>query len=418
MFYKKNILNSQIWKSKEFNVLWVSQSLNVLGNRIFLLGLPLFVFEITGSGAQMSFTFAISMLPHLIFGIIGGGLADFWDRKKCLIVGNFLAAIPLITIFILHNRQALEIWHIYILVFLLSCIEGVNLSIFEASIPSIVKKELLIDANSLVEVTNSILTILGPAFAGVLIAYFSASSTILFTAFSCLAAGIIALFIKISKEYIEKDNNKIKNAINNFMEGILFIPKHPELRWGIILSTSTNITMGAYTVLLIFFMTNNLKIEANLIGIVFSLSSIATLLSSVYLASIFSKFKKGSVMVISLGMMGIGIIGLGLSINIYMLILAQFIYMGCMSLYTINWRSLRQIITPNNMMGRVSGVCRGIAYLGSSLGGFLSGVLLTKYNPSVIFIIQGLLIIIFAIFAYRSPLYRSTEVLKETNISS
>ncbi|WP_139895016.1 MFS transporter [Bacillus cereus] len=75
---------------------------------------------------------------------------------------------------------------------------------FEASIPSIVKKELLIDANSLVEVTNSILTILGPAFAGVLIAYFSASSTILFTAFSCLAAGIIALFIKISKEYIEK----------------------------------------------------------------------------------------------------------------------------------------------------------------------------------------------------------------------
>ncbi|QDD87402.1 MFS transporter [Bacillus cereus] len=64
MFYKKNILNSQIWKSKEFNVLWVSQSLNVLGNRIFLLGLPLFVFEITGSGAQMSFTFAISMLPH------------------------------------------------------------------------------------------------------------------------------------------------------------------------------------------------------------------------------------------------------------------------------------------------------------------------------------------------------------------
>jgi MFS family permease len=186
-----------------------------------------------------------------------------------------------------------------------------------------------------------------------------------------------------------------------------------------LISTGTNIVLGAFTVMLIFHLKTVLNFSADTIGIVLTVASISSLISSGFIAKQLSHFHKGTIMIISVIFMGVGVIGIGFSTNIILLLLMQFIYMGCMTLYTINWRTLRQEITPESMLGRVSGVSRGIAFSGASIGGFLSSFVISKFPTSTLFLIQGLFVMFIGMIAITSPLsHIKKNQSKDANLES
>ena len=123
-------------------------------------------------------------------------------------------------------------------------------------------------------------------------------------------------------------------------------------------------------------------------------------------------------MIGSLALSGIGIACVGLSGSLVTLILAQGMYMGSITLFTINWRSLRQEITPRNMIGRVSGVCRGIAFAGASIGGFVGGITLAHINHSTLLVVEGLLIFLLSMSVIKSPLGQKAAELPMMDLST
>ncbi|KMN42052.1 MFS transporter, partial [Bacillus sp. LK2] len=104
-----------------------------------------------------------------------------------------------------------------------------------------------------------------------------------------------------------------------------------------------------------------------------------------------------------------------LSSNLFLLILGQSLYVGSVTLFQINWYSLRQSITPKDYLGRVSGACRGIAYFGASLGSFLGGFLLAKISVSNLFLINGSLVIFVALITMLSKL-RYTDTIENLDV--
>ncbi|WP_018922947.1 MFS transporter [Salsuginibacillus kocurii] len=394
------ILNSSILNNKPFLKLWGGQSVSYMGDQIYLLALPLLVYEITGSGSQMAIVFGFEMIPFLLFSLIGGVLTDKWNKKITLILGNILAILPLMIIYMLSAQGVIEVWHIYIMSFILSSIVAMTLPAFEASIPSLVDKKDLIGANSLTELTLSLTRILGPAIGGGLIAWIGATQAILINAATYLIASLLISTIVIYQVTNISFNSKIKDSLYAFWEGLLYVPKHKILKWGVFLSTSSNIILGAYTSLLIYYMTNELNFTPDVIGIVFTVSSIASIIAAAILAMIIkSNEKSGLVMLVSLVCQGMGVLFVGLSFNLITLLIAQAIYVSSVTLYTINWRSLRQTVTPDNMLGRVSGVCRGIAFGGASLGGFLGGIFLSMITVSTLLMISGVIVISIALIS-------------------
>ncbi|MGB8956301.1 MAG: MFS transporter, partial [Tumebacillaceae bacterium] len=211
---------STIWRKKRFLTLWGAQAISLVGDQIYLLALPLLVYDITKSGTQMSFVFAFEMLPYVVFSLIGGVLSDKWNRKHAMVWGNLLAILPLASIVLLYNLDLLAMWHIYVAAFLLSSVVSIVLPAFEASIPNILNQEELLAGNSLIETTVSGSQILGPIVAGAVIGLFGADIAILINAISFLCSALLFLTIRMEQRQTLAEGSKIKAILASLWEGL------------------------------------------------------------------------------------------------------------------------------------------------------------------------------------------------------
>ncbi|MGB8955743.1 MAG: MFS transporter, partial [Tumebacillaceae bacterium] len=196
-----------------------------------------------------------------------------------------------------------------------------------------------------------------------------------------------------------------------------FVPKHKILRWGMFMSTLSNIVLGAYNALLIFHIRDTLGMSVAVTGMIMTVSSVVSLLAGALIAPrIGGRLNRSSAMIATLVIQGMGVVFVGLATNLVMLTIAQACYMGALTIYTINWRSLRQTVTPGNMIGRVSGVSRGIAYTGASIGGFIGGYLLLHLTAASVFVIDGLIVCLVALTALLGSMRR--EERQHMNMSA
>ncbi|SDH86845.1 Transmembrane secretion effector [Alteribacillus persepolensis] len=414
------LFHSTIWNKSNFIKLWLAQTISYLGDQIYLLALPWLVYNITGSSSHMAIVYGIEMLPYLLFSIVGGVISDQWNKKYSLVIGNLCAIVPLIAVFLLYTQGFLQMWHIYIASFILSSLVAFTLPAFESLIPALLKKDELVPANSLSELSLSGSRIVGPFISGGLIAMVGVEAALLLNAFSYFVAGCLICFVSFTVKNTRKniEGNKLKETLSQLVEGIIYVPRHHVLRWGIIMSTCGNLMFGAYASVLIYYMRDELTLNSTAVGTVLTFSSVISLLAAGLLSTLVGKhLPNGLVMILSLGLQGVGVIFVSLSSNLLFLLMSQGVYTAAVTLYTINWRTLRQAITPESKIGRVSGVCRGIAFLGASAGGFLTGIVLTILTPSTLFLIEGICVIglAFIIFVSSKAFKRAGQPEKNIN---
>ncbi|KMN42045.1 MFS transporter, partial [Bacillus sp. LK2] len=306
------ILNSSIWSHKEFIYLYFGRLIGLLGNQIYLLALPWLVYNISNSGSQMAIVAGFEMLPYIIFSLVGGVLSDKLDKRKIMIYGNVLAMIPLLFIFILFKMGSIEIWHIYVASIIISSLVAITMPAYESIIPLIVNKKELVSANSLTELTLSLTTILGPAFAGGVISILGADIGVLLNAIGFLLAGIIFSQVKFKDIQHSVSSSNLKELIRFFNDGLSYSIKHPLIKWGIFMSTSNNLILGAYAAMLIYYMRDNLGFNASLTGSVIAITGIASAITSAFVAPVLAgRFRKGVTMIFSLGLFGVGVIVVG-----------------------------------------------------------------------------------------------------------
>ncbi len=271
---------------------------------------------------------------------------------------------------------------------------------WESSIPHIVSRPDLVEANSMGEVSVTGSQLIGPGLSGFLIGACGADFSILLNAVSFVAPGIPVYYIQFSDFGIAKIQSKkcsfkiqTQNILKNILSGIQYVPQHKILRWGVFLSTFGNIVLGAYGALLIFNMSERLKMSPAAIGVFTSVTTVVPIVFSIFISKKLAQFlSRGKLMILGSFFQGIGVCLVGFSENIYSLMAAQSLYLLAITNFQINWKSLRQEITPMHLLGRVSGACRAIAYTGASVGAFVSSALIHQMNANSMFVVQGLLI--------------------------
>ena len=91
-----------------------------IGDSLYTFALPWIAYQLTGSAVIMSSLFAINVLPIVLFGPLVGVIIDRYDRKKLLLVADITNIILVSLVPILHSLHLLEIWHLYIITFMLA----------------------------------------------------------------------------------------------------------------------------------------------------------------------------------------------------------------------------------------------------------------------------------------------------------
>ena len=105
---------------RDFFVLWGSQTLSSLGTAMTNFALIIWVYGQGGTASSITSMTICSFLPTILFRFIAGTFADRWDKKRIMLVSDLLAACGTLTILLLHSLSSLEIWHLYVINFLLS----------------------------------------------------------------------------------------------------------------------------------------------------------------------------------------------------------------------------------------------------------------------------------------------------------
>ena len=154
---------------KIFLILWTSQSISTLGSSMTSYALILWVFQQTHSVMGTAKLAVFSYLPSIIFSFFAGALVDRCDKKKIMILCDTIAAAGTLTIFILMASGNISIWHIYVVNIVLSLMNSFQTPASDVAISEIVPKKYYLRIGGLQSLSGSLVTILTPALATLLL---------------------------------------------------------------------------------------------------------------------------------------------------------------------------------------------------------------------------------------------------------
>ncbi|TMA06686.1 MAG: MFS transporter [Deltaproteobacteria bacterium] len=154
---------------RDFSLIWISSVLAATCVQIRNVSNLYQVYHLSGSSFQLGLTGFFQALPHVVFGLFAGVLADAFDRKKVILATHFLHLVPSLSLGFLTMTGTIQVWHIYLFSLMSSLIEVFSWPARSAIVPGLVPPSYLMNAITLTSMILQSSFLVGPAVAGMLI---------------------------------------------------------------------------------------------------------------------------------------------------------------------------------------------------------------------------------------------------------
>jgi len=186
-----------LWREPDFLKLWAGETVSLLGTQVSSLAVPLIAIGLLDVGAsQLGLLRTAEFLPFIVLTLLAGTWVDRRRRRPLMVAANLLRAALLLVVPLLAWADRLELWHLYGVV----AVMGVGAVVFDlaylAYLPSLVRREHLVEGNSKLAVSASVAEVGGPGLAGLLVQALTAPVALLVDAVSYLASAVSLLAIR------------------------------------------------------------------------------------------------------------------------------------------------------------------------------------------------------------------------------
>ncbi|MFJ9638583.1 MFS transporter [Streptomyces sp. NPDC101178] len=190
------------------------------------------VLSLTGSATAVGVTTALQFLPMLLFGLYGGVIADRLPKRQILLVSQAMLGLCGIALAVLTLSGVVEVWHVYLVAFLLGMVTVVDNPARQSFVSEMVGPAQLRNAVSLNSANFQSARLIGPAVAGVLITTVGSGWAFLLNGLSFLAPLIGLLMMRTSELHASV---RVPRAKGQLREGLRYVRGRPELIWPIVL---------------------------------------------------------------------------------------------------------------------------------------------------------------------------------------
>jgi MFS family permease len=371
---------------KKFMTIWIGQTLSLFGSSLTEFGLSVWVYQQTGSPSQFGFMIATALIPFIVFSPLGGIMADRYDRRKVMFIGDIISGLSIFTLVLLFISDAIEVWHIFIVAFVGSIGMAFQLPAYSTLIPQMVKKEDYVRANGLLNISEGLSQIIAPAIAGLLLTLVGLGviliidmSTLLFSLYCLWRSKYIILEVELDQDNKPK---RIPIGLVSFVEALQYLKNRPFILLLIALFSVNNVVFGLVETLLAPYM---LKFaNPQLYGLMLSIGSIGMVVGSIII-TIWNKIKhKMLIILIFNGILGISLSLLGFESGLVVMSIILFVAFFCVPFIDVPAESILQTKVPHSLQGRVFSIRNQIEYSGVPLGAILAGVLAERvFEPSM-----------------------------------
>jgi MFS family permease len=186
-----------LWHHGDFLKLWTGQTISLVGTHVTSLALPLTaILEFKARPFQVGLLTALQFLPFLLFALPAGAWIDRLRRRPLLVVADLARFLVIGSIPLAASLDVLRLAQLYVLAFLSGCFAVVFDIAYQSYLPSLVRRDQLLDANGKLEASHTAAEVAGPGLGGLLVQAFTAPIAIAADAISYLVSAASLLLIK------------------------------------------------------------------------------------------------------------------------------------------------------------------------------------------------------------------------------
>lgn len=343
-----------LWRDRNFGTYWVAQLLSVAGDSFAYIAVPLLVLRATGSVAQMGLLTAVAGAASVVAGVFGGVLVDRLDRRTLMITAD-LARLVLYGLIPLVWLAGPRVGLLFVVLPLAEAVGMVFQIASVTAVRNLVDRDRITEANGRLQASYAAAGIGGPLLAGLVSARFGPTAAIAINAvsFALSAAGLWLVRLRQpaggGAAHVERGK-----PVAEFLAGARFLWRQPVLRsLTVLLSVFIFLTFGL-TDVLIYYIKHDLAGSDGTVGMVLGLAAVGTIAGSLLVAPLRRRFGFGATWIGAHSLCGLAVAGIGAAGSVPVLTALGAIYLCCISIGGICSMSLRQEITPDHLLGRVT----------------------------------------------------------------
>ena len=399
---------AKLWRDRRFAVFLTAQTLSVAGDSFALIAVPLLVLRATGSVAQMGLLTGAAGIAAVVAGIFAGILVDRLDRW-ILMAACDLARMVLYGLIPLAWALDPQVWLLYVILPLCAAIGMIFQVGYVTVVPALSGPSRITEANGLLYAAQSAAAVAGPLLAGLISAVLGPANAIAVDAasFAVSAVGILVVRKGLASRRLATPHSgapagpvspgcsatpcetatpgasgdaaseqpvsatpdasggatpdapvsgspDAAGAWRELLAGARFLWEHPVLRALTILLTFYIFATQGLPDVLIFYIKHDLHQGDGVVGIVLAVAALGTVAGALTVAPLRSRLSFGATWTGAVIVSALAIAGLGATGSVPPTAVLAALYLACASVAGIASMSLRQQVTPDHLLGRVT----------------------------------------------------------------
>jgi DHA3 family macrolide efflux protein-like MFS transporter len=380
--------NYEGWKLRFFTM-WIGQAFSLFGSTLASFGVIWWLTQSTGSATVLAVGTMITMLPGVFIGPFAGALVDRWNRRRVMMVADGVGALAAAALAILFWTGQIEVWHVYVSMFIRSLAGSFHFPASQASTSLLVPEDQLTRVAGMNQMLQGASSIAAPPLGALLVAVLPLPGMLAIDVVTALIAVTLVATIAIPQPERSAEPTSVMQDVR---AGLRYIWDWTGLRMVLILATVLNLVLNPAFALLPILVTRHFQGGALQLAWMEAAMGAGIIVGGVILGA-WGGFKR-KIMTSILGLAGLSVgalmIGLAPS-SMYVLALAAMCIMGIMSSVTNGpFFAIIQTVVAPEMQGRVFTVMGSITMGLSPIGLALAGPLSDQFGVQMWYVLGGI----------------------------
>lgn len=409
-----SVKDGKPWKARFFTI-WGGQALSLLGSQLVQFALIWYLTIQTGSATVLATASLVGLIPHVVLGPIVGTLVDRWNRRVIMMVADSIIALATVGLVVLFAMNSVEIWHIYVLMFIRSVAGGFHGNSMIASTSLMVPKEHLTRIQGINQMLNGGLNIVAAPLGALLLEILPMQGILAIDVITAILAVTPLFFFAIPQperiEHGELQSSDKPTVWQDLATGLRYVLNWPALLIIASMAVIINFLLTPAFSLLPLLVKDYFNGSAVQLSWVNSAFGVGIILGGLLLG-IWGGFKN-KIMTSMLGLAGMGIGTLLMSqvppTGIYIAIGAALI-IGIMQPITNGpiFAVMQSTVAPD-MQARVFSLLGSAASAMAPIGLLIAGPLSDKFGIQTWFLLGGTICILMAVAGFFIPALKNIE---------
>lgn len=396
-----------LWRRRDVRIAWSAGFVNDTGDWVLSVGLPVFVFVETRSGATTALLFVFQLLARALLGPFGGAVVDRVDLRRCLIATNAaqaLAVLPLVAV------TPDRIWPAYVVIVVQAALTQVNNPANVALLPRLVDASELTRANAALGAAASLARLIGAPLGGLLVAWKGLGPIVVFDAVTFALVAVAVVFLRADTSPAPHDG--VGGEQRDLRAGWRAMRSNPPLTEMFALHGCSQIAQGGFVVLFVAFVVETLGDDGAGLGLIRGTMAVGALGGAAIIGSIADRLDPP--VLYGGGLVGMGIVSVVFwnaptvttALWVYVVLFAMSGIPG--AAMSVGFVTTVQTASPPRALGRVSGLMGTADAMGTAAGSIATGLLIDRLPlrslvnaQAAIYLLSGAVAL--ALFVRRPP---------------